>query len=144
MADEPEVGARLEPLDPEACRRLLTTQPVGRIGITAHALPVILPVNYAVLGDAIVFRTIPGTKLDAATNKAIVAFEVDSYEPDGRAGWSVVVVGRASRLEGDQLDQAETLAIDAWPLDGQASNFVGVEIAQITGRRFQRRMPSAR
>jgi hypothetical protein len=40
-------------------------------------VPVILPVNYVVDGDAPVFRTDPGTKLDAAAEGAAVAFEGD-------------------------------------------------------------------
>ena len=138
MADAPEEVSRLEPLSEEECLRLLPTQPVGRIGITVHALPAVLPVNFALLEDAIVFRTIPGTKLDGATNKAVVAFEVDSYEPDGRSGWSVLVVGRASKVPAEEVEQVATLDIDPWPLDGHASHFVRIELSQVTGRRFRR------
>ena len=73
----------LEHLDREGCLRLLATQQVGRIGIPAQALPVILPVNFRLLDESIVFRAIPGAKLHAATNRAVGAFEVASYEPDG-------------------------------------------------------------
>lgn len=82
----PEATPRFDSLSQEECLQLLTIQPVGRIGITVEALPVVLPVNFRLLGDVVVFRTIPGTKLDAATNRPIVAFEVDSYEPNGQYG----------------------------------------------------------
>lgn len=116
----------------------MATQSVGRVGITVQALPVVLPVNFGLLGESIVLRTIPGTKLDAATNKTVVAFEVDSYDPDGRSGWSVLVIGRAAEMPADEVGEAEALGIEAWPLDGQASHFVRIEGSQITGRRFNR------
>lgn len=138
MVDERRTLPLLESLDREDCLRLLATQTLGRIGITVRALPVVLPVNFALLEDSVVFRTIPGTELDAATNNAVVAFEVDSYEFSGSSGWSVLVIGNATRLPDDDVNGAEALEIDAWPLDGQASHFVSVESAQISGRRFTR------
>jgi len=138
MADLPTTTPRLETLSREECFRLLATQAVGRIGITVQALPAVLPVNFGLLGESVVFRTIPGTKLDAATNKTVVAFEVDSYEPDGRSGWSVLVIGEAKKLLDDDVDGAAALEIDAWPLDGQVSHFVHIEGTQISGRRFTR------
>src|SRR5690348_15001388 len=85
----------LEVLDRDECLRLLTTATLGRIGISSGALPVILPVNFRLVGDAIVFRTAPGTKLDAATRGAVVAFEVDDMDPIEHTGWSVMVTGVA-------------------------------------------------
>lgn len=38
-----------------------------------------------------------------------MAFEVDSYEPDGRSGWSVPVIGQASKMLGGELEQAASL-----------------------------------
>jgi nitroimidazol reductase NimA-like FMN-containing flavoprotein (pyridoxamine 5'-phosphate oxidase superfamily) len=128
----------LETLNPEECLRRLATQSVGRIGITVQALPVVLPVNFGLLGESIVFPTIPGTKLEAATNKNVVAFEVDSYEPNGRSGWSVLVIGTATKVPADEIGDAEALGIEAWPLDGQASHFVRIQWSQITGRQFDR------
>lgn len=138
MTERPHDRPRLEPLDRDECLRLLASQAVGRIGITVSALPVVLPVNFALADDAIVLRTIPGTKLDAATKRAVVAFEVDSYEPDGRSGWSVLVIGTAARVPDSQVESVESLDIDAWPLDGHASNFVRIDLAHVTGRRFRR------
>ena len=138
VTDPPDVETGFENLTHEECLRLLTTQRVGRIGVTVAALPVILPVNFRLLGESIVFRTIPGTKLDAATNKAVVAFEVDGHEPDGRSGWSVLVIGHAARLLGADVARAEALDLEAWPLDGRASHFVSIGAFQISGRRFNR------
>ena len=80
-------------LSREECLTLLATVPIGRVGVTINALPAVLPVNFAVLDGDIVFRTVDGTKFHAAAAGNVVAFEVDSYHPEGMSGWSVVVPG---------------------------------------------------
>lgn len=121
------------------CNELLRVAPVGRIAITVDALPVILPINFIVVEDEIVFRTVPGTKLAAATSNAVVAFEVDSYEPDGQSGWSVVVQGKASEItDPADLERVRALGIDAWALEGQADHVVRIGIQKLSGRRFTR------
>lgn len=130
----------LETLDRAECLRLLATAPVGRIGVSIGALPAILPVNFALVGDYIVIRTVPGTKLDAAARRAVVAFEVDSYAPDGSSGWSVLVQGVSSEV----ADAAERAALAASPLrawafgEGVAERFVRIEVSFVNGRRFRR------
>jgi len=131
----------LEILDRSECLRLLASTPVGRIGLSIGALPVILPVNYRLIGGHIVIRTVPGTKLDAATKRAVVAFEADSYAPDGSWGWSVLVQGVCSRI----ADAAEIAALAAtplptWAFDGEvADRLVRIELSFVNGRRFRRR-----
>jgi uncharacterized protein len=130
----------LETLDRAECLRLLKTVPVGRIGVSIGALPAILPVNFAVAGDRIVFRTVPGTKLDAATSHAVVAFEVDDYAPDGSWGWSVMVQGVCTEV----VAPAERAALADSPLrawafgDDAATRFVRIDLSFVTGRRFRR------
>jgi hypothetical protein len=43
----------------------------------------ILPVNFIVLGQSVVFRTGPGTKLGAAMARTAVSFEADGPAADG-------------------------------------------------------------
>src|SRR5690606_10684839 len=88
----------LEVLGREECMRLLASASLGRLGITTGALPTVLPVNFRLVGDQIVFRTGSGTKLDAATDNAVVAFEVDDMDPVWHTGWSVVVTGMAREV----------------------------------------------
>ena len=54
------------------------------------ALPAIFPVNYALLDGEIVFMTGEGTKLRAALERAVVAFQVDHIDEADAAGWSVM------------------------------------------------------
>ena len=78
-------------------------------------LPVILPVNYTYVDGDIVFRTGEGTKLHAASNGAVIAFEIDEYDARAHEGWSVLAVGRAEHvtepLELAALDELRPRAV---------------------------------
>jgi uncharacterized protein len=128
---------RVEELNPQECLQLLASVPVGRVGVTIDALPAVLPVNFVVSDGAIVFRTIPGTKLDAATAGAVVAFEVDAVgSKEQPGGWSVLVRGVARPLtDPDQLAVAGTLPLESWAWDGGADRFIRIEPTLLTGRR---------
>ena len=85
----------LERLEREDCLRLLASQRVGRVAVVSVGQPLIFPVNYALDGDTVVFRTAAGTKFDAAVRGAPASFEIDSFDALYHTGWSVVVSGRA-------------------------------------------------
>ena len=77
----------MEELDDTECR-LLAEQHLGRLAIPDFGGPVIFPVNYVFDQDLVVFRTDPGSKLDAATERESVAFEVDAVDEATRTGWA--------------------------------------------------------
>lgn len=132
----------VEILNPAECLELLSGVPVGRIAITVEALPVILPVNFAVIGGDIFFRTDRGTKLAAATSRAVVAFEVDSHGADGRSGWSVMAQGMAREVtDPPTLEKIRNSGIRAWAVGGQAEHAVCIEVRQLSGRRFSTSCP---
>ena len=56
----------IEILSEEESFKLLGSQGLGRIGISLGAMPAIFPVNYAMHGGDIIFRTASGRKLRAA------------------------------------------------------------------------------
>ncbi len=74
----------LEVLDERECRTLLEGVSIGRVGLSIRAMPVVLPVNFALLPDAVVVCTSPGSKLEAACNQAIVAFQADGVDVNER------------------------------------------------------------
>ena len=80
----------------EECLHLLAQVDVGRVGVSMDALPVILPVHFAVSDEWVVFRSTLGTRLDAATLGAVVAFQADGYDPTRTSGWSVMLQGVAA------------------------------------------------
>lgn len=124
-------------LDETECRRLLGSASVGRVGVTIDALPAVLPVNYAMHDGAVIFRTVAGTKLDAATANAVVAFEVDSGAEHGPGAWSVLVRGIAREVRDPaELVALQALPLHSWAYDGSADHYVRVEPTIITGRRI--------
>ncbi|MDQ0935425.1 pyridoxamine 5'-phosphate oxidase family protein [Streptomyces turgidiscabies] len=83
-------------LDRRECLRLLAKVPVGRIVYTRHALPAVLPVNFALDRDgAVLVRTSAASDLVRAIDGAVVAFEADQVDAATHSGWSVVVTGAA-------------------------------------------------
>ena len=126
----------LEVLNRHQCLKLLASATLGRVGITLGALPVILPVNFRLVAERILFRTGAGTKLAAATRNIVVAFEVDAIDPLSDDGWSVVVTGCARRLH----EPARLEALAAADIPGRrwsrSDHVVEVSTDMITGRRL--------
>jgi nitroimidazol reductase NimA-like FMN-containing flavoprotein (pyridoxamine 5'-phosphate oxidase superfamily) len=125
-------------LGPGECLELLRSTPVGRVGVTIDALPSVLPVNFALWNGSIVFRTVPGTKLDAAAAGSVVAFQADAYgTADAPGGWSVLVRGIAREVtEPAELAEVATLPLDSWAWDGAAGRYVCIAPTVMTGRRL--------
>lgn len=126
----------LEVLDRDECLRLLDGATLGRVGVSSAALPTVLPVNFRLVGDRIVFRTGEGTKLAAATRNAVVAFEVDDFDAERRTGWSVVVTGVARPVvDRDRLSALTDLGIPRWAA-GDDGHVVEVSLELVSGRRI--------
>ena len=108
MPDSPSIGGlRLRPQEPDPrlevlaegeCRRLLAEHHLGRLALVDGKGLVIVPVNYVLDGEGPVFRTDPGSKLDAAAEAAQVAFEVDAVDEATRTGWSMLVRGALAEV----------------------------------------------
>ncbi|GAA3367926.1 pyridoxamine 5'-phosphate oxidase family protein [Streptomyces sannanensis] len=127
---------RLRDLGPDECRDLLSTHGVGRIAVSTPDGPVVIPVNYEVIEDAIAFRTAPDSVLAAAAGTH-VAFEVDHVDEAMSQGWSVLVVGPARVVtEPDaarrMTDRAHT---EPWA-GGERETWVSIQPTGITGRRI--------
>src|SRR6266536_2450759 len=104
----------MEELDDNECRRLLAERHLGRLAMVDFGGPVIFPVNYVVDRDLVIFRTDPGSKLDAATERELVAFEDDAMDESTRTGWSVVVHGSLAEVT-DPADLARLRALPLYP-----------------------------
>jgi hypothetical protein len=133
----------LEVLDAQQCMELLDTVKVGRVGVTTEAMPVVLPVTFALDGSSIVFCSTPGTKLYLALAGAVVAFEADDVDPELRFGWSVCIVGPARVLgTPDDIERVRGLGLYPWAdLDDPA--YISVAADLVTGRRVRRGMRAA-
>ena len=122
-------------LSNEECLRRLRAARVGRVAFVERGEPVILPVNHGLDGEAVVFLTAPGSKLVAADNELPVAFEVDGYDADRRAGWSVVIRGTATTVD-DQSDVARLnlIGVSPWADLAERTHWVRITAYSLTGR----------
>ncbi|MDP4510484.1 pyridoxamine 5'-phosphate oxidase family protein [Nonomuraea turcica] len=129
-------SAGLQVLSHEECMRLLPSRPIGRIVFTDRALPAVQPVNFCMDGEDIVIRAAAGSKLAAATRRAVVAFEVDDFDPGERNGWSVTIVGYA-RVADDPAEIARLEELRLTPWARGRDHFIVITTVEATGRRIQ-------
>lgn len=138
----------LEVLDRRECLSLLGDASVGRVAVTVAALPAIFPVSFTLMDDDVVFRASAGSRLSAAVDRAVVAFEVDDVDDAGvvgdaaasgmevRSGWSVLVVGPASAIvDPHELERAERLRLRAWAPKAEG-HYVRIRSELVSGRRM--------
>ena len=85
--------------DDEECLALLGRAQFGRIALSLRAVPVVLPVRYALSGDEILFALSVG-QLAAAFPRTVVTLHADGFDEDNGQRWTVFAVGHARRVEG--------------------------------------------
>jgi uncharacterized protein len=102
MTSHAPLIAVLEPLTRADCWDHLASGRVGRIGLLVNGRPEVLPVNYALDGETVLFRTTATSVLNQAS-LAVVAFEADYVDETTHTGWSVLVQGVARDI-GDAID----------------------------------------
>jgi nitroimidazol reductase NimA-like FMN-containing flavoprotein (pyridoxamine 5'-phosphate oxidase superfamily) len=109
-------------------------EPVGRLVITVAGEPLIFPLNFALDGEAVVFRTHVGTKLSGIT-RSLATFQVDHIGASGQ-GWSVTFEGLAQEvLDADPPElraRIEALSLDTWP-GGDRPNVVRITPYAVRG-----------
>jgi hypothetical protein len=125
----------LEVLDRAECLRLLGSVTLGRIGFTSGALPSVLPVTFHLVGERITVCTGRGSKVFAAVRNAVVAFEVDDFDPICCSGWSVAVTGVATEIsDADGLGAPHRQPVARWPAREEAVLAISTEF--VSGRRI--------
>ncbi|HZT65516.1 MAG TPA: pyridoxamine 5'-phosphate oxidase family protein [Acidimicrobiales bacterium] len=133
----------LDELTADECRRLLADNDLGRVAFAAEGRAHIFPVNYSSSGEAVVFRTSPGLKLDAMP-LGRVAFEIDGIDRGAGRAWSVVVQGVAHDIT-DALDDAsqELRSATVVPLaPGERMHWIQIRADEVTGRSFRLAPPA--
>lgn len=146
---QPETAQPLtERLGEAECLQLISPGGVGRIGYSGRSGPAVLPVNYKLHRDAIVFRTDGDSPLGEDLRTGIahayykVAFEVDEIDPAAREGWSVLIQGDAQHVDAPE-EQAELAraGVEPWP-GGAKELFLRIVPTRVTGRRIRRPGPA--
>ena len=114
------------------CRRLLALgakqRRHGHLGISQQGAPVVLPLDYAVIGPDVVLRT--GEGLFERMSGRLVAFQVDGV--DREQAWSVLVQGLAIEEDPASLGNCVPTPEVAEP----GHRFVRIRSDAVTGRRL--------
>jgi nitroimidazol reductase NimA-like FMN-containing flavoprotein (pyridoxamine 5'-phosphate oxidase superfamily) len=127
-------GTFVDHLSRHECLRRLESVPVGRIVYTRQALPAVELVNFAIDGGDIVIRTDTGSKLAAATQGTVVAFQADSMDPDHDAGWSVTGIGRSREvIDPEDIGHLRKIGLRAWA-PGTRDHFIRIAPEILTGQ----------
>jgi nitroimidazol reductase NimA-like FMN-containing flavoprotein (pyridoxamine 5'-phosphate oxidase superfamily) len=127
-------GRALRALTPAECFGLLELGGIGRVGFASADGIMMLPVNFAVTGKTIIFRTAPDTLLALYANGQ-VSFEVDRLDQVLRGGWSVLVQGRAHTVadERDVKRLEDRTRLEPWA-GGARDVHVRITPTRISGR----------
>jgi nitroimidazol reductase NimA-like FMN-containing flavoprotein (pyridoxamine 5'-phosphate oxidase superfamily) len=113
------------------CWELLETENIGRVVTTVDGQTEIFPVNYAVEGEGILFRTNAGRKATGVLTGETV-FEVDSVDRQAKAGWSVIIRGEVRDITGYDAP-VRTNALQPWT--GPKDFLMRMDPRTVTGRR---------
>ncbi len=98
----------MDELTREQAIDLLQSEAVAHVATAVDGQPYVTPISYVVLGDELLFRTVPGRRLDSIDRNPRVCVEASRLDEAGN--WeSVVVFGEARRLE-DPQRQADVIA----------------------------------
>lgn len=127
-------GARIVDLDRAESLRLLAAKKVGRLAFLNDGAPMIMPMNFTLADERVIFRTLAHGSGARAVN-SVVAFEVDDIDDFLEAGWSVVVSGTAELLTEEELTRLRGDAPAPWA-EGPRTLFVAVTIDRVTGRQL--------
>lgn len=113
-AEPTAAGPTRRSLTPAESLDLLARASIGRIAVTRVGVPHVVPVNYAVVDGAVLFRSVPGSKLAACDSGAPVSFEVDEFDLVRHVGWSVLVSGRTELVTGEEELERVGGRLDSW------------------------------
>ena len=132
----PRSDSVLQTLTAAECFELLSPGGVGRVAFTTADGPVVLPLNYAMADQTVIFRTAPDTLL-AGYLDGPAGFEVDRLDDALSQGWSVLVTGRAVRVTSEAEVRRLERSAGVRPWAGGARDvYVRIIPHRITGRRI--------
>jgi nitroimidazol reductase NimA-like FMN-containing flavoprotein (pyridoxamine 5'-phosphate oxidase superfamily) len=101
---------------------------------TLEGPPVLTPVTYVLDEIGVLFQSDPGEKVAAVGQH--VSFQVDWIDPTHRTGWSVLVQGRLSLVDEEDVRH---VALEPWV--GERHFWLRIEPDVVTGRRIALDLP---
>ena len=130
-----DLGTALIELDRKECLELLAAKSVGRLAYAAHYGARILPVNYVLADDSIIFRTLPNGAIFHHALNSMCAFEVDDTDEFFESGWSVVATGFLELATRDDFEHMRHGKLPQPWATGNRRTFVRLPCTQLSGRR---------
>jgi nitroimidazol reductase NimA-like FMN-containing flavoprotein (pyridoxamine 5'-phosphate oxidase superfamily) len=123
---------------PQECWEMLRANEFGRLAFHLTGEVHLAPINYAVDGETLLFRTAEGSKLLGIEMNPDVAFEIDEF--DEHHARSVVVRGVARHLDEAEEHRAENVPLRPWVADLKY-DVVEIRPTEISGRSFELARP---
>jgi nitroimidazol reductase NimA-like FMN-containing flavoprotein (pyridoxamine 5'-phosphate oxidase superfamily) len=123
---------------PQECWEMLRANEFGRLAFHLTGEVHLAPINYAVDGETLLFRTAEGSKLLGVVMNPDVAFEIDEF--DEHHARSVVVRGVARHLGEAEEHRAENVPLRPWVADLKY-DVVEIRPTEISGRTFELARP---
>ena len=127
-------------LSEDQCWMRLRETEFGRMAYHLADEVHIAPVNFAVDGHRLVFRTAEGSKLLGVVMNEDVAFEIDRIDDEAENAWSVIARGKAQILDGDEARDADNLRLRPW-VSSEKHNVVAIDVEEVSGREFHLARP---
>jgi nitroimidazol reductase NimA-like FMN-containing flavoprotein (pyridoxamine 5'-phosphate oxidase superfamily) len=134
----PPTQTTTQVLDAAECWALLRLESVGRVAYVVESRPMIVPINFTVVDDRVVFRSDPGDKLTWLPQQHVCLEADGSHDP--RHVWSVVVNGLArdvtTALNAEYEEMRQTV-VSTFATLGEP-HWIAIEVESISGRRLSR------
>jgi nitroimidazol reductase NimA-like FMN-containing flavoprotein (pyridoxamine 5'-phosphate oxidase superfamily) len=119
----------------EECVARLSRGVVGRVALPTPHGPQIVPLNYSMVDDAIIVATSPYSVLGTYGPGSTVAFEIDDFDDEQHAGWSVVVRGRADAVaDHGEVQRLKQVAVPRPWAGGSRNLFLRIRCTEVSGR----------
>lgn len=107
---------------------------VGRVALTVGALPEIVPVNFRVVDGTVVFGVHSESVLAREAEGTVVAFQVDSFDPEREGGWHVRAIGTFRLpVSPEELAAAGSLVPQPWARGEEADVVMQIELVVLSG-----------
>lgn len=130
-------GLRVKSLSRDDCIGLLAPGGLGRVAVSSGALPAVYSVFFSLVGGYIVLRLAATWVLCKEADQAVVAFNADYTDKEGRSGWSVMVQGLGEQVTDLELEASlRSIPLRAWGEPSEDDVFVRIALNKVSGTRY--------
>ena len=118
----------------EVCFDLLSRAKVGRVVYVRGAVPEVIPVCYAVAGESVVFGVHSTTPVVQELEGTVVAFQVDSFDPERECRWHVRAIGTfGPAVAPDELAVAGAVVPPPWTIGEGLERVLQIDLEVVNG-----------